>query len=75
MDLPKGRQKQGELTSREREVLQLLVEGKTTREVASDLQISAKTVETHRANLMRKLAIHNTAGLVRYAVRQRMIEP
>jgi DNA-binding NarL/FixJ family response regulator len=63
------------LTTREREILQLLSEGKSSKEVASILDISTKTAETHRANIMRKLEIHNVAALVRYAVRNRMIEP
>ena len=62
------------LSSREREILQLVSEGKSTKEVASILNISTKTSETHRANLMRKLEIHNVADLVRYAVRNRIIE-
>jgi DNA-binding NarL/FixJ family response regulator len=63
------------LTSREREILQLLSEGKIAKEVAAVLNISVKTVETHRSNMMRKLEIHNAADLVRYAVRNRIIEP
>jgi DNA-binding NarL/FixJ family response regulator len=58
------------LTLREREVLQLLAEGKTTREIASSLNISAKTVETYRKQLMDKLDIHNVAELTKYAVRE-----
>lgn len=57
------------LTSREREILQNLAEGSTNREVADALGLSVKTVETHRTNLMRKLGLHNTADLVRIAVR------
>jgi DNA-binding NarL/FixJ family response regulator len=63
------------LTSREREVLRLVAEGKTTREVAQLLGISAKTVESHRTRIMGKLDIHDTAGLVRYAIRLGIIEP
>lgn len=63
------------LTSREREIVQLLAEGKTSKEVASKLGISVKTAETHRANVMRKLEIHSLSDLVRYAVRNRIIEP
>ena len=63
------------LTSREREIVQMLSEGKTSKEVASVLGISVKTVETHRANLMRKLGIHSLSDLVRYAVRNQIIEP
>ena len=62
------------LTAREREVLQLIAEGRTTKEVASVLGISFKTAESHRTHLMHKLGIHETAGLVRYAIRRRMIE-
>jgi DNA-binding NarL/FixJ family response regulator len=57
------------LTARQREILQLLAEGKTTKEIARILSISAKTVETHRAQLMERLDIHDLAGLVRYALR------
>ena len=63
------------LTSREREIVQLLSEGKTSKEVASILGISVKTAETHRANIMRKLEIHSVSELVRYAVRNQIIEP
>ena len=62
------------LSGREREVLQLIAEGKTMKEIAALLFISVKTVETHRMRLMGKLDIHETAGLVRYAIRQGMIE-
>lgn len=63
------------LTSREREIVQLLSEGKSSKEVASILSISVKTAETHRANIMRKLEIHSVSELVRYAVRNQIIEP
>jgi DNA-binding NarL/FixJ family response regulator len=63
------------LSSREREIVQLLAEGKNSREVSLSLNISVKTVETHRANIMRKLEIHNVSELVRYAVRNQIIEP
>jgi two-component system, NarL family, response regulator NreC len=63
------------LTSRERQVLQLVAEGKTTKEVASLLGVSVKTAESHRASLMEKLSIHETAGLVRYAIRIGLIQP
>jgi len=63
------------LTPRERQVLQLVAEGKTTRESADLLNISARTAETHRARIMEKLNIHETAGLVRYAIRRGMILP
>jgi DNA-binding NarL/FixJ family response regulator len=58
------------LSSRERQVLQLVSEGKTSKEVASQLGISLKTAESHRARIMEKLNIHDTAGLVRYALRR-----
>ena len=58
------------LSRRERQVLQLLAEGKRTREVAALLRVDVKTAETHRAHIMEKLGIHETAGLVRYALRQ-----
>src|SRR5262245_25357130 len=57
------------LTPRERQVLQLIAEGKATKEVAQLLFVSVKTVESHRARIMAKLSIHQTAGLVRYAIR------
>ena len=62
------------VTSREREILQLLAGGMGNKEVASSLGISVRTVATHRANLMRKLEIHNLSELVRYAVRNQIIE-
>jgi two-component system, NarL family, response regulator NreC len=61
------------LTAREREVLQLAAEGKTSSETAARLHISPRTVENHRANLMRKLGLHNQSELVRYAVRRGLI--
>jgi len=63
------------LTPREREVLQLVAEGKTTKEIASLLGVSYKTAESHRAHIMDKLSIHETAGLVRYAVRHGLVQP
>jgi DNA-binding NarL/FixJ family response regulator len=62
------------LTRREREVVQLLAEGKTTKEVASVLGMSVKTAETHRANIMRKLEFHSVSQLVVYAVRNNIIQ-
>lgn len=62
------------LTPREREVVQLLAEGKTSKEVASVLNLSVKTAETHRTNVMRKLDLHTVADLVRYAVRNRIVQ-
>lgn len=58
------------LTNREREVLQQLAEGKTTKEMADALSVSVKTVETHRRNIMEKLNLHSIAGLTKYAVRE-----
>jgi DNA-binding NarL/FixJ family response regulator len=58
-----------QLTTRQREILQLIAEGNTTKEIALKLSVSVKTVETHRARLMERLGIHDVAGLVRYAVR------
>lgn len=63
------------LSGREREVLQLIAEGKSTKEIAAALSLSAKTIETHRSRLMTKLDIHETAGLVRYAIRKGFIQP
>ena len=57
------------LTSRQREILQLIAEGDTTKEIAQKLGVSVKTVETHRTQLMQRLDIHDLAGLVRYAIR------
>jgi DNA-binding NarL/FixJ family response regulator len=62
------------LTTREREIVQLLAEGKSSKEVASSLNISVKTAETHRANIMRKLQLHTVSELVRYAVRNQIVE-
>jgi two-component system response regulator NreC len=63
------------LTSREREVLQLVAEGKTSKEIAVAMDLSVKTVESYRARIMQKLDIHETAGLVRYAIRRGLVEP
>jgi two-component system response regulator NreC len=63
------------LTLRERQVLQLIAEGKSTKDVASLLGISVKTAESHRTRLMQKLDIHETASLVRYAVRHGIVQP
>jgi DNA-binding NarL/FixJ family response regulator len=62
------------LTGREREVIQLLAEGKTSKEVAVTLNLSVKTAETHRTNLMRKLGLHSVADLTRYAVRNGIVQ-
>jgi len=61
------------LTPRQREVLQLIAEGKTTKEIARKLAISQKTAETHRAQLMQELDIHDIAGLVRFAIRHGLV--
>ena len=63
----------GLLTPREREVIQLLAEGKTTKEVATTLNLSVKTAETHRTNLMRKLDLHSVVDLTLYAVRNGIV--
>jgi len=63
------------LTPREREVLQLIAEGKTTKDIAGLLGLSVKTIESHRTRLMEKLDIRQTAGLVRYAIRRGLIQP
>ncbi len=62
------------LTSRQREILQLIAEGNSTKEIAQILKLSIKTVETHRAQLMERLDIHEVAGLVRYAIRTGLIK-
>jgi DNA-binding NarL/FixJ family response regulator len=62
------------LTPREREVIQLVAEGKTTKEVATALNLSVKTAETHRTNLMRKLDLHSVADLTLYAVRNGIVQ-
>jgi DNA-binding NarL/FixJ family response regulator len=61
------------LTLREQEVVKLLAEGRTVKEVAHDLSLSIKTVEAHKLNLMRKLNIHNRSSLIEYAVREGMV--
>ena len=63
------------LTGRQREIVQLLAEGKSSKEVASLLEVSVKTVETHRANIMSRLNCHCVTDLVRYAIRNRIVEP
>jgi len=63
------------LTLRERQVLQLIAERKSTKEIAGLLGVSVKTVESHRARMMEKLDIHEVAGLVRYAIRRGLVEP
>jgi DNA-binding NarL/FixJ family response regulator len=65
----------GALTAREREIVQLLAEGKSNKDIATTLDLSVKTVETHRANIMEKLGIHSMAELVLFAVRNHIVEP
>jgi DNA-binding NarL/FixJ family response regulator len=62
------------LTPREREIIQLLAEGKTNKEVAAALGVSVKTIESHRANIMRKLHLQSLSDLVRYAIRNKIVE-
>ena len=62
------------ISQREREIIRLIAEGQNNREIASSLGISVKTVDTHRENVMRKLEIHNIPTLVRYAIRNNIIE-
>jgi DNA-binding NarL/FixJ family response regulator len=62
------------LTAREKQVLQLIAEGNTTKDIASKLHLSVKTAESHRSNIMNRLDVHNVASLVRYAIRRGMIE-
>jgi DNA-binding NarL/FixJ family response regulator len=63
------------LTSRERQVVQLVAEGKSTKQIAALLEITPKTAEFHRTRVMKKLDVHDVAGLVRYAIREGMIMP
>jgi DNA-binding NarL/FixJ family response regulator len=63
------------LSSREREVIQLLAEGKSNKDVANALHLSVKTVETHRAKIMHKLRLHSIGDLIRYAIHHHIIEP
>jgi DNA-binding NarL/FixJ family response regulator len=62
-----------QLTPRQREILQLIAEGKNTKDIASDLDISVKTIESHRLQLMERLNIHDIPGLVRYAIRTGLV--
>jgi len=63
------------LTTRQREILQLIAEGRSTKEIAGILEVSSKTVETHRARLMERLDIHDVPGLVRFAIRVGLVSP
>ena len=65
----------GVLTDREREVLQLIAEGLSSKEIAAMLGVSLKTIDSHRSNLMDKLDIHKVSGLVRFAIRTGLVEP
>jgi two-component system response regulator NreC len=79
LERPKGGGAESEpaerLTPREREVVQFLTEGKTNKEVAEKLQISVRTAENHRANVLRKLGLDSVVDLVRYAIRNQLIDP
>ena len=70
-----GERSHSRLTARERETVQLLAEGKSNKEVAAALGISARTVEAHRANIMHKLNLSSLTDLVRYAIRNKMVQP
>jgi DNA-binding CsgD family transcriptional regulator len=65
----------GHLTPREREVLQLLAEGRSSKEIGARLGIASRTADTHRARIMRKLEVHSMGELVRFAIRNRIIDP
>ena len=65
----------GVVTAREREIIQLIAEGKSNKNAASALRISVKTIEAHRANIMRKLHLHSVSDLVRYAIRNKIVQP
>jgi two-component system, NarL family, response regulator NreC len=75
LDRGDGDPENGSLTPRERELLQLLAEGKSNKEAAGTLGISVKTVESHRAAVMHKLRLKSVSDLVRYAIRNKIIEP
>jgi DNA-binding NarL/FixJ family response regulator len=75
LDRGDGDPENGSLTPRERELLQLLAEGKSNKEAAGTLGISVKTVESHRAAVMHKLTLKSVSDLVRYAIRNKIIEP
>jgi DNA-binding NarL/FixJ family response regulator len=69
-----SRSRPGQLSAREREIVQLLAEGRSNKEVAGTLGISIRTAETHRASVLRKLSLDSLAGLVRYAIRNKIVE-
>ena len=73
--LANGRQNGEQLSNRERTIVQMVAEGLTNKQIVEMLHIGVKTVEAHRASANRKLGQHSTAGLVRYAIRNHMIEP
>ena len=73
--LERGVEARGGLTPREEEIVKLVAEAHTTREIAEILHLSEKTVENHRANAMRKLGMRDRVELVRYAIRRGLIEP
>lgn len=68
-----GQSSVDQLTPRQREILQLIAEGRSTKEIAKQLALGVKTIETHRAQLMGRLNIHNVAGLVRFAIRAGLV--
>ncbi len=70
-----GSSEKDQLTSREREILQLIAEGRSTKEIARDLDIGVKTADTHRTNLMKKIGARSVADVVRHAIRAGVIEP
>ena len=72
--LTADRAEEDQLTTRQREVLQLIAEGENTKDIATKLNLSVKTVETHRKQIMDRLGIHDVAGLVRFAIRAGIIE-
>lgn len=74
-DAPSNYSSDNRLTPRQREILQLIARGYATREIAAQLHVSVKTVESHRAQLMQRLNIHDVAGLTRFAIRVGMITP
>ncbi|MBA1157645.1 response regulator [Microvirga mediterraneensis] len=73
--LSQGHATEGALTARERGVVQLIAEGRSNKEVAQILGLNLKTVESHRASAMRKVNVNSTATLVRYAIRNKLVEP
>jgi DNA-binding NarL/FixJ family response regulator len=72
---PSSRREGSPLTRRQRQIVQLIAEGQSNKEISRSLNISLKTVETHRSEVMRRLGISSSAALVRYAVRNKLIEP